>query len=74
MKVKFIVGKYKPAEGDEWLKFGDIADLPNEEAIAAIAGGAAKAIGESSPPQPPAMPEPTPTDSRRGKVTAKSEE
>jgi len=72
MKVKIITGKYKPFDSDGWVRTGEIVDLPNGEAIAAIEGGAAKEVVESSSPQPPAS-EPAYTEPRRGRP-AKSEE
>lgn len=41
MKVKIITGKYKPATGDIWIKTGDITELPDSEARAAIAANVA---------------------------------
>lgn len=67
MKVEIITGKYKPANYDGWYKRGDIVELPDSEANAAISGGAAKAIGESPSPQPAAPAEPAYTEPRRGR-------
>ena len=73
MKVKIITGKYKPFDSDGWVRAGEVVDLPNGEAIAAIEGGAAKEFVESSSPQPPVPAEPAYSEPRRGK-TSKSEE
>jgi len=54
MKVEIITGKYKPEKADGWVKRGEQVELPDEEAQSAIINGAAKAIGESPSPHPPA--------------------
>ena len=75
MKVEIITGKYKPFGSDEWVRTGQQIDLPDGEAIAAIQANVAKEVVEnpSAASSPPAMPEPVPTDSRRGRPS-KSEE
>lgn len=74
MKVEIITGKYKPFGSDEWVRTGKQIDLPDGEAISAIQANVAKEVVETpvASSSPPAMPEPVPTDSRRGR--SKSEE
>ena len=74
MKVEIITGKYKPFGSDEWVRTGQQIELPGGEAIAAIQANVANEVVETpvSTSSPPAMPEPVPTDSRRGR--SKSEE
>jgi len=74
MKVEIIAKKYKPFGSETSIQFGEIVDLPDGEAIAAIQANVAKEVVETPvvTSSPPAMPEPVPTDSRRGR--SKSEE
>lgn len=79
MKVEIITGKYKPFGSDGWIRCGEVVELPDAEATAAIVNGVAKAIGESSSPQAPApaqaSTEPVATASSKStSKTAKSEE
>jgi hypothetical protein len=51
MKVKIIARKYKPVEGDDWYKSGDVVELPDAEAKSAIAANVAIDVAPAiSPP------------------------
>jgi hypothetical protein len=51
MKVQIKAGKYKPANMDIWVKAGEIVELPEDEARAAISANVAIEFGVS-PVQP----------------------